>query len=198
MKLIVGLGNPGKLYVNNRHNVGFRCLDYFARRYGISLNHRRARSQFGLGEVNGVKVVLAKPLTFMNLSGEAVAALKRRYRISSKSLNDILVIYDDLDLPLGKIRIRERGSSGGHKGMKSIIAHLGSEDFPRLRVGIAPMAGETLQAKAQSYREDTVGYVLSDFTATERVVLRKVYPDVADAIHCLITEGTKSAMNRYN
>ena len=98
MKLIVGLGNPGRLYVNNRHNVGFRCLDYFARKQRITLNHRKARSKFGVGEVNDIKVVLAKPRTFMNLSGEAVAALMRRHRVVTK---DLLVIYDDLDLPLG-------------------------------------------------------------------------------------------------
>ncbi|HEY49021.1 MAG TPA: aminoacyl-tRNA hydrolase [Dehalococcoidia bacterium] len=198
MKLIIGLGNPGKLYLNNRHNVGFRCLEYFARRHGISLNQRRARSQFGVGEVSGIKVVLAKPRTFMNLSGEAVEALMRRYRISTKNLHNIIVIYDDLDLPLGRIRIRERGGSGGHKGLQSIIAHLGSQDFPRLRVGIAPLEDEARQRRAQPDREDTVKYVLNDFTAVEKAVLRRVYPDVADAIYCSITESITSAMNRYN
>ena len=108
MKLIIGLGNPGRDYVNNRHNAGFKCVDLFAREHGISLTQRGARSKLGTGEVAGTKIVLAKPQTFMNLSGEAVSALVRRYKLSAK---DILVIYDDLDLPLGKIRIREKGSA---------------------------------------------------------------------------------------
>ena len=194
MKLIVGLGNPGRYYVNNRHNVGFKCVDYFARRHGISLKQRKARSKLGAGNLDGIKLVLAKPGTFMNLSGEAVKALMQRYRISNRNIDDLLIVYDDLALPLGRIRIRERGSAGGHKGMKSIISYLGSQDFPRLRVGIAPK-GETA---ARSRAEDAVDYVLSDFTAAEKTVLRKVYPVVADAIHCLLTEGTRSAMNKYN
>ena len=192
MKLIVGLGNPGRFYVNNRHNVGFRCLDHFARKQGISLNYRKARSRLGMGEVRGTKVVLAKPRTFMNLSGEAVAALMHRHRLP---IEDLLVIYDDLDLPLGEIRIRERGSSGGHKGVNSIITHLGSQDFPRLRVGIAHREDET---GALPKRVDTVEYVLSDFTAEEKAVIREVYPKVAGAIYCLITEGIKAAMNKHN
>ena len=190
--MIIGLGNPGKRYVNNRHNVGFRCVDFFARKQGISLIQRKARSQLGVGEVEGVKVVLAKPRTFMNLSGDAVAALRRRYRVR---VEDLLVIYDDLDLPLGTIRIRERGSSGGHKGMKSIITRIGSQEFPRLRVGIAPRQEE---AGASKKAVDAVEYVLSDFTSQERAVLRKVYPEVAAAIRCLLTDGTVAAMNKHN
>lgn len=192
MKLIVGLGNPGRRYVNNRHNVGFRCLDYFARSQGISTDHRRARSKLGTGEIEGTKVVLAKPGTFMNLSGEAVAAIMRYYRLTAE---DLLVIYDDLDLPLGRIRIRERGGSGGHKGMKSIISCLGSQDFPRIRVGIASQEDA---ANALSGRVDTVEYVLSDFAAGEKSIIREVYPAVADAIHCLITDGVAAAMNKFN
>src|SRR4030042_810603 len=133
MKLIVGLGNPGRDYVNNRHNVGFKCVDLFAREHGVSLTQRGARSKLGTGEVANISIVVAKPQTFMNLSGEAVAALMRRYRLSSQ---DILVIYDDLDLPLGKIRIREKGSAGGHRGMQSIIDSLTSQEFPRIREGL--------------------------------------------------------------
>ena len=192
MKLIVGLGNPGRRYVNNRHNVGFRCLDYFARSQGISIDHRRARSKLGTGEIEGTRVVLAKPGTFMNLSGEAVAAIMRYYRLPAE---DLLVIYDDLDLPLGRIRIRERGGSGGHKGMKSIISCLGSQDFPRIRVGIASQEDT---ADALSKRLDTIEYVLSDFAAGEKPVIREVYPKVADAIHCLITDGVAAAMNKFN
>jgi PTH1 family peptidyl-tRNA hydrolase len=192
VKLIVGLGNPGRRYVNNRHNVGFRCLDYFARRQGISTNHRRARSKLGIGEIEGTKVVLAKPGTFMNLSGEAVAAIMRYYRLPAE---DLLVIYDDLDLSLGRIRIRERGGSGGHKGMKSIISCLGSQDFPRIRVGIAPREGG---ADALSKKVDTVEYVLSDFAAGEKPVIKEVYPRVADAIVCIIRDTVAAAMNKFN
>lgn len=189
MKLIVGLGNPGRLYVDNRHNVGFQCLDFFARKQGISLNIRRVRSRLGIGEVGDTKVVLAKPRTFMNLSGEAVAALMRSHHLS---IGDLLVIYDDFDLPLGKIRIRERGSSGGHKGVNSIIAHLGSQDFPRIRVGIAPLD------EASTQETKTPEYVLSDFAAEEKAVVDEVRVKVASAIHCLLTEGIVAAMSKYN
>ncbi len=192
VKLIVGLGNPEKRYVNNRHNAGFRCLDYYARRHCIKLNHRRARSKIGAGKVEGTKVVLAKPRTFMNLSGEAVAALVRHYHIAR---GDLIIIYDDLDIPLGKIRIRERGSSGGHKGVKSIISKLGGQDFPRIRVGIAPL---DISADTPFREIDAIEYVLSDFTAKEKPVIKEVYSEVADAVDCIITEGVMAAMNRFN
>ena len=192
MRLIVGLGNPGRDYVNNRHNVGFKCVDLFARGHAISLTQRGARSKLGTGEVAGTRIVLAKPQTFMNLSGEAVSALMRRYRLSSK---DTLVIYDDLDLPLGKMRIREKGSSGGHNGLKSIISHLGAQDFPRIRVGIAPTKDSDSAAAPEV---DAVEHVLSDFTEEEKTVMREVYLKVAAAIECILTEGIAAAMNKYN
>jgi PTH1 family peptidyl-tRNA hydrolase len=192
MKLIVGLGNPGRYYVNNRHNVGFKCIDLFAREHAISLTQRRARSKLGTGEIADTRIVLAKPQTFMNLSGEAVSALMRRYHLSSK---DTLVIYDDLDLPLGKIRIREKGSSGGHNGLKSIISHLGTQDFPRIRVGIAHSEGSD---SATAPEVDAVEHVLSDFTDEEKTVMREVYLKVAAAIECILTEGIAAAMNKYN
>lgn len=184
MKLIVGLGNPGRAYAANRHNVGFQCLNFLARAHGIPFSQRRGKSRLGSGRVAGEEVVLAKPRTFMNRSGEAVAALVRRF---SLPLTDLLVIYDDLDLPLGGIRLRGRGGPGGHKGMESIIAHLGSEDFPRLRVGIgSPTEGEA------------VGYVLSDFTPDERPVIEEVRKRVAEAVRCFLAEGLEAAMNKYN
>jgi PTH1 family peptidyl-tRNA hydrolase len=192
MKLIVGLGNPGRHYVNNRHNVGFKCVDLFAREHGISLNQRRARSKLGTGEVANTRIVVAKPQTFMNLSGEAVSALVRRYKLSSQ---DILVIYDDLDLPLGKIRIREKGSSGGHNGLKSIISHLGTQDFPRIRVGIAPAEGSD---SGTAPEVDAIEHVLSDFTDEEKTAMREVYLRVAAAIECVLSEGLAAAMNKYN
>ncbi len=192
MKLIVGLGNPGRDYVNNRHNVGFKCLDAFAREHGIAIKQHEARSRTGTGEVDGVKVILAKPQTFMNNSGIAVAALMRQYKLSTE---DIIVIYDDLDLPLGKIRIRAKGSSGGHKGMQSIIDHIGRQDFARIRVGIAPAQSEE---DSSAPEVDAVEHVLSDFTPEEKAVMKEVYPAVAAAIHCLLTEGIAAAMNKYN
>ncbi len=192
MKLIVGLGNPGRDYVNNRHNAGFKCVDLFAREHGISLTQRGARSKLGTGEVANTRIVVAKPQTFMNLSGEAVAALVRRYKLSPE---DILVIHDDLDLPLGKIRIREKGSSGGHNGLKSIISHLGTQDFPRIRVGISPAEGSDGGAAPEV---DAIEHVLGDFTDAEKTVMREVYVKVAAAIECALTEGIAAAMNKYN
>jgi len=192
MKLIVGLGNPGRLYVNNRHNVGFQCVDLVARRHGIRLDRRRARSKIGVGEVAGTPVVLAKPTTFMNLSGEAVSALMRLHKVA---LEDLVVIYDDLDLPLGRLRVRPGGSAGGHNGMKSIIGHLGTPDFARLRIGIGP---PVITADTPSRSVDTVDYVLSDFTSDEKAVLHEVCQTAADAVGCLISQGVTAAMNRYN
>jgi peptidyl-tRNA hydrolase, PTH1 family len=192
MKLIIGLGNPGRHYVNNRHNAGFKCVDLFAREHGISLTQRGARSKLGTGEVANTRIVVAKPQTFMNLSGEAISALVRRYKISAR---DILVIYDDLDLPLGKIRIREKGSSGGHNGLKSIISHLGTQEFPRIKVGIAPAEDSD---SVSTPKVDAIEHVLSDFTEAEKNVMQEVYVEVAAAIEYILTEGIAAAMNKYN
>ena len=183
MKLIVGLGNPGKAYTNSRHNVGFRCVDRFARLNHIPLTRRQQRAKVGTGVVAKTEVVVAKSRTFMNLSGEAVGRLVRRFGLP---LEDLLVIHDDLDLPLGKVRIRQRGGSGGHKGIQSIIASLGSQDFPRIRVGIGRPDG------------DEISYVLSDFTAAEKQVIEEAVATASDAIHCILTEGIEAAMNRCN
>ena len=187
MKLIVGLGNPGRIYVNNRHNAGFKCLDFLARRHGIRLSKRRASAKIGTGEIAGLNVVLAKPQTFVNLSGEAVAQLVKRFAVPP---SDLIVVYDDLDLPLGKIRIRERGGAGGHKGMASIIALLGSGEFPRIRVGISP--GQDIRGLK------TPDYVLSNFAPEEKTIINELYVKVADAIYCLLSEGIEAAMNRFN
>ncbi|HUX47755.1 MAG TPA: aminoacyl-tRNA hydrolase [Dehalococcoidia bacterium] len=191
MKLIVGLGNPGKTYACNRHNVGFRCLNYFARLHSIRLDHRQCRAKVGIGEIGGEKLLLAKPGTFMNLSGNPVACLVHKHGIP---LSDLLVIYDDLDLPMGKIRLRQSGSSGGHKGMNSIISALGSEDFPRIRVGIGRP-----QAEEQSISEDAiVNYVLSDFSPHEEAIIKPVIATVAEAIDCFLTQGIEAAMGKFN
>ena len=184
MKIIVGLGNPGKSYANNRHNIGFQCLDYFASVHRIPIRERKRRAKLGMGQVAGTTVVLAKPQTFMNMSGEAVGWLVRQLGVPP---DDLLVIYDDLDLPVGRVRIRRRGGSAGHKGVESIIASLGSQNFPRIRVGIGrPDNG------------DEVAYVLSDFTAEEKTPLAEAIATVADAIYCILTEGIEAAMSRYN
>jgi len=191
MTLIVGLGNPGKRYTRNRHNVGFQCLNYFARLHSIHFYHRQCQARVGIGKVSGEKSVLARPGTFMNLSGKSVACLVHKHHIP---LGDLLVIYDDLDLPLGKIRLRQSGSSGGHKGMNSIISALGSEDFPRIRVGIGRP-----QVEGQSIDEDaTVNYVLSDFSTKEEAIIKPVIATVSEAIDCFLTEGMKAAMNKFN
>jgi PTH1 family peptidyl-tRNA hydrolase len=183
VKLIVGLGNPGRSYANDRHNIGFRCLGHFAQKHGISIRRRKSRAKLGTGEVAGNMVVLAKPQTFMNLSGRAVGPLVQWLGVS---LKDMLVIYDDLDLPLGRVRIRERGSSAGHKGVESIITSLGSDEFPRIRVGIGRPEG------------DVISYVLKGFTAEERGIVSQVMVTVCEAIYCILNEGIVVAMNRYN
>ena len=191
MKLIVGLGNPGKTYACNRHNVGFQCLNHFARLHSIRFERRQCRARVGIGEVRGEKLLLAKPGTFVNLSGNSVAGLVHKHNIP---LSDLLVIYDDLDLPLGKIRLRQSGSSGGHKGMNSIISALGSEDFSRIRVGIGRP-----QPEKQSMSEDAVvSYVLSDFSPEEEAIIKPVIAGVSEAIDCFLTQGIKAAMNRFN
>jgi PTH1 family peptidyl-tRNA hydrolase len=191
MKLIVGLGNPGKTYAHNRHNVGFRCLNHFARLHSIRFDHRQCRAKVGISERRGEKLLLAKPGTFVNLSGESVACLVRKHDIP---LSDLLIIYDDLDLPLGKIRLRQNGSSGGHKGMNSIISALGSEEFPRIRVGIGRPQGER-----QSINEDAiVNYVLSDFSPQEEAVIKPVLVKVAEAIDCFLSQGIEAAMSKFN
>jgi PTH1 family peptidyl-tRNA hydrolase len=191
MKLVVGLGNPGKTYAHNRHNVGFRCLNYFARLHSIRIDHRQCRARVGIGKVRGEKLLLAKPGTFVNLSGDPVACLLHKHNIPS---SDLLVIYDDLDLPLGKIRLRQSGGSGGHKGMNSIISALGSEDFPRIRVGIGRP-----QIEEQSMSEDAiVNYVLSDFSPQEEAIIKPVIAKVAEAIDCFLSQGIVAAMSKFN
>jgi len=192
MKLIVGLGNPGRGYANNRHNVGFVCLNHFARTQGIRFDKKQGKARIGIGEVAGSKVVLARPQTYMNLSGQSVSRLIKKFNIN---LDDLLVIHDDLDLPLGKIRIRHGSSSGGHKGIDSIISSLGNQDFSRLRVGIGRPTTEDF---AETSEADIVAYVLSNFTSEEKQIVVQVIPRVSEAIYCLLSQGLVAAMNKYN
>ncbi|TET26759.1 MAG: aminoacyl-tRNA hydrolase [Dehalococcoidia bacterium] len=190
MKLILGLGNPGRGYAHNRHNIGFVCVNHFARKQGIRFDSKQGKARVGTGEVAGGEVVFAKPQTYMNLSGQSVSRLVKKFNIN---LSDLIVIHDDLDLPLGKIRLRRGGGSGGHKGVKSIIFCLGGRDFLRLRVGIGRPTSSTEVSEA-----DIIAYVLSDFAPDEKRIIAKVIPRVGEAILCLISEGLVAAMNRYN
>jgi PTH1 family peptidyl-tRNA hydrolase len=189
MKLIVGLGNPGRAYANNRHNIGFICINHFARTHGIRFDRKQGRARIGMGKVAENEVVLAKPQTYVNLSGKPVSQLVKRFNISPDNL---VVIHDDLDLPLGKIRLSYGSSSGGHKGIDSIINYLGSQDFIRLRVGI------DRPDKAEASEDEIITYVLSDFTAEQKQAIVQVIPKVSEAILCLLTEGLTPAMNKYN
>jgi PTH1 family peptidyl-tRNA hydrolase len=191
MKLIVGLGNPGQAYANNRHNIGFMCLSHFARAQGIKLDKKQGKARIGTGEIAGIRVVLARPQTYMNESGEAVSRLVKRFDIDP---GELVVIHDDLDLPLGKLRIRKDGSSGGHKGIESIISCLGSQDFVRVRVGI----GRPMPAVSEMSEADIIDYVLSDFTADQVPIVSAVISRVGEAIYCLLTEALTAAMNKYN
>ena len=182
-KLIVGLGNPGKDYEGTRHNVGYMAIDVLAKRHHIFVKARRNRAQVGEGTIGDEKVILAKPLTFVNLSGEAVSGLIRRYRLN---LEDVIVITDDVNLPVGRLRVRASGSAGGHKGLKSIILSLGTQDFVRIRIGIgAPDRG-------------MVDYVLSRFTREERPIIKQAVTRAADAVEAILTSGIEQAMNEFN
>jgi PTH1 family peptidyl-tRNA hydrolase len=193
LNLIVGLGNPGRNYAHNRHNIGFRCINYLSKQHTIPAKKHQCQAQLGMGKIAGVEVLLAKPKTYVNESGKSVSQLMRKYKISP---NDLLVIYDDLDLPLGKIRIRQGGSAGGHKGIKSIISALGSQDFSRIKIGIGRPTNE--DGTPLSGEDAIVGYVLSDFTPQEDKVIKPAIARAAEAIHCLLTEGIIAAMNKFN
>ena len=184
MKLIVGLGNPGLEFSRHRHNVGFRCVNAFARRHRLSFSRSQSRARVARGVVAGEEVVLARPQTFMNRSGLAVAGLVKGLRITP---SDLLVIYDDMDLLLGTVRLRPGGSAGGHHGMESIIAALGSQEFPRLRVGIGRPGGG-----------DVISYVLDGFSPEEDREVEKAVATAVEAVECYLAEGLEEAMNRFN
>ncbi len=189
MKLIVGLGNPGRSYDHNRHNIGFTCLNHFARTQGIRFSQKRGNARIGTGEVAGNEVVLAKPQTYMNHSGQSVRRLIQKFNID---LDNLLIIHDDLDLPLGKIRIRQGGGSAGHKGVNSIARELDRQDFIRIRVGIGR------PDKTEASDDDIIAFVLSDFAKEENRAMAPVIPRVSEAILCLLTEGLTTAMNKFN
>lgn len=185
MQLIIGLGNPGSKYKNTRHNVGFQTIDELAELFKIELKRTGHTSLFDIGRVGRKKILLAKPLTYMNRSGQAVSSFLRYYQIPPEKL---LVIYDDADLELGRLRLRESGSAGGHLGMESIINSLGSKDFPRLRIGI----------KGEKRRGGLSGYVLKKFKGAEEAVIIQVRKEATRAAESFLLEGITKAMNKYN
>jgi PTH1 family peptidyl-tRNA hydrolase len=186
MWLIVGLGNPGERYARTRHNIGFEGLDALARRHSLEFRGKRANSLIAEGAIAGQRVALVKPQTYMNLSGQAVSALRGWYKIDPA--RELLVVYDDLDLPFGKLRLRERGSAGTHNGMRSIVGQLGGNEFPRLRVGIDQPPGKM----------DAAAYVLSRFRKEEEAELPFLLDTIADAVELVLREGLSAAMNKYN
>jgi peptidyl-tRNA hydrolase, PTH1 family len=188
MTLIVGLGNPGSEYEWSRHNLGFMLIDKLAREIGIEVIKRECRSLVGKGELEGQPVRLVKPQTYMNLSGEAVGCLIRKHASATAEGHNLIVISDDLALPLGKIRIRERGSAGGHNGLKSIIAALGTNEFIRLRIGIQP----------EHELDDTRRFVLASFPKAERGPVEEILLRAADAIREIFRNGVLKAMAEHN
>lgn len=184
MYVVVGLGNPGKKYENTRHNIGFAAIDYLAKELGVKVNKLKNKALVGETFISGHKVMLVKPQTFMNLSGEAVREIVSYYSVD---IDKVIVIYDDVDIGVGTVRIRKKGSAGTHNGMKSIIYQLQKDDFPRVRIGIK---GER--------RGDLASYVLGGFAKSEIETVEKSIIQAAKGVECMISEGLDAAMNKYN
>lgn len=184
MKIVVGLGNPGARYKDTRHNIGFQVLDELARRWRSENWKRRFEAEVSEHRADG-PVLLVKPQTFMNLSGTAVREAAKFYKVESK---DIIVIHDDLDLPTGRLRIRERGGAGGHKGIDSMIGQLGTDEFVRVKFGISRPPAEW----------DTADYVLGRFGSAEQATIAQTISLAADAVEAILAEGAAAAMNRFN
>ena len=183
MFLIVGLGNPGSQYEDTRHNIGFKVVDNIAKEYNIEVNRQKFKGICGEGFINGEKVILLKPTTYMNLSGESIREVVDFYKLSNE---DVLVIYDDISLDVGRLRIRDKGSAGGHNGIKSIITHLGTDVFPRIKVGVGQP------------NVDLVNYVLGKFTKEEMEVLSESIEASTKATKEIISDDIKTAMNKFN
>jgi len=189
VSLVVGLGNPGKKYVNTRHNAGFMVLDQIADSFSIPLGKKKFDALMGRGSIEGIDVILAKPMAFMNISGPPVQKIKQYFNIPCR---DILVVHDDIDLAFGRLQIKQKGGSGGHNGLESIIKFLGRDDFPRLRVGTGREA-ESLEKYV-----DTSDYVLGEFSYNEKKALGQVIARAQDAIITILCKGITYAMNRFN
>lgn len=185
MKIIVGLGNPGKQYAATRHNIGFHVIDELSKRLDIPLTQSKFNGMYGIGHVGTEKVMLLKPLTYMNLSGECIVPMMDYYEVND---DEIVVIYDDLDLQVGKLRLRQKGSAGGHNGIKSIIQHLGSQEFNRIRIGVdRPKNGMKVP-----------DYVLSNFSEDEKIEMIHAVKNSANACEDWITKKFLDVMNTYN
>jgi peptidyl-tRNA hydrolase, PTH1 family len=183
--LVAGLGNPGRQYQNTRHNVGFRVIDLLAQRHRIDVSSTEKRAFVGYGRVEETSVLLAKPITFMNLSGECIAPLAKMANLKPE---DVVVLSDEMDLPLGRLRIRRGGSAGGHNGLKSLIQHLGSDAFVRIRIGVGRPGSDA----------GSIDHVLGKFQRDELELVDDVLQRAADAVECILREGLEPAMNRYN
>lgn len=186
MYIIVGLGNPEKKYEGTRHNVGFDVIDAIADKYNISVDTKKHLAYVGKGVIEGQKVVLLKPQTYMNLSGESVRSVVDFYKVDPET--EVLIIYDDVSLDVGQLRIRKKGSAGGHNGIKSIISHLGTSTFPRIKVGV----GE----KPKGY--DLADYVLGKFSKAEQEVMQEGYKNAAEAVALIVQDNIDKAMNDFN
>lgn len=186
MKIIAGLGNPTKEYEGTRHNMGFEVIEQIAHQYNISMTEQKHKGICGKGMIEGEKVLLLKPQTYMNLSGESIIDAVNFYKIDPET--DLIVIYDDIDLDVGRIRIRGKGSAGGHNGIKNIIAHLGTQVFPRIRVGVG--------AKPKDW--DLIDHVLGRFPAEERPAIEEAKKTACEAAALIVTQGVETAMNRLN
>ena len=185
MYLIVGLANPTREYEHTRHNAGFDAVDMLADRLNISVKEKKHKGLCGKGMLGAEKVILLKPQTYMNLSGESVRAAADFYKIDHEH---IIVMYDDIDLDVGKLRVRAKGSAGGHNGIKNIIAHLGTQEFPRVRIGVG----------AKPDRMDLADYVLGRFPQVEQSVMEDAFKEAAEAAAAIVEDGIDAAMNRFN
>lgn len=184
MYVIAGLGNPGKKYEKTRHNIGFITIDRLAEKHNINVDKLKFKALVGEGRISGQKIVLVKPQTFMNLSGESIQEVMNFYKLPPENL---IVVYDDIDIELGTLRIRKSGSAGTHNGMRSIVQHLNSQDFPRIRIGMGgPKKG------------DLVDFVIGGFTKDEEKVLDATVSTALNAVECIVESGTDLAMNKYN
>lgn len=186
MYIIAGLGNPTKEYEHTRHNVGFDVIDMIADAYDIDINERKHKALIGKGVIDGQKVILVKPQTFMNLSGESIRELVDYYKVDEK--NELVVIYDDISLDVGQIRIRKKGSAGGHNGMKNIILHLGHDEFTRIKVGVGD--------KPKEY--DLADYVLGHFTREDRIEVEKAGHNALESVQMIMKQEIDAAMNQFN
>ena len=183
--LIVGLGNPGQKYEHTRHNMGFLTVDLLAEKLGVKLNKVKFKAAYNIVKFAGCKCLVMKPQTYMNLSGEAVREAAQFYKIPAER---VLVIYDDVSLPVGKLRVRPSGSAGGHNGIKNIIAHLGTQEFPRVKIGVA----------APGEEGDMVDWVIGVPSQAERKILAESFEKAVEAAECIISDGCQKAMNRFN